>query len=54
MKFVTRPVHEATRRRSISATHPMHWSHVGDETDPNARVPWVRGPENLVIAVSGG
>lgn len=54
MKFATRPVHEAKRRRSISATHPMHWSHVVDENDPNARVPWIRSPENLVLVTSGG
>ena len=54
MKFATRPVHEAKRRRSIAKTHPMHWSHVVDENDPNARVPWVRSADNLVIVVSGG
>jgi hypothetical protein len=54
VKLATRPVREAVRRRSISATHPMHWSHVVDEKDPEARVPWVRSIDNLVIVVSGG
>jgi hypothetical protein len=54
MKFATRPVREVKSRRSISPTHPMHWSHVVDPNDDEARVPWVRSPENLTIAVSGG
>jgi len=54
MRLATRPVREAKRRRSISATHPMHWSKVVDANDDEARVPWVRSPANLVIVVSGG
>ena len=54
MKFATRPVHEAKRRRSIAKTHPMHWSNVVDENDPDARVPWVRSVDNLTLVVSGG
>lgn len=54
MRLATRPVHEAKRRRSISPTHPMHWSHVVDASDPDALVPFVRHPENLVVLVTGG
>ena len=54
MKLATRPVREVKRRRSISPTHPMHWSHVVDENDDDARVPWVREPDNLTIVVTGG
>ncbi len=54
MKLATRPVREVKSRRSISPTHPMHWSKVADEHDDEARVPWVREPGNLTIVVSGG
>ena len=54
MRLATRPVREAKRRRSISKTHPMHWSHLVDENDENAQVPFVRSPENLVMLVTGG
>ena len=53
-RLATRPVREAKRRHSISPTHPMHWSHVVDGNDEDARVPWLRSPENLVICVTGG
>lgn len=53
-RLATRPVHEAKRRRSISKTHPMHWSHVVDENDDNAPVPFLRSAENLVLLVTGG
>ena len=32
MKLATRPVREVKSRRSISPTHPMHWSQVADPT----------------------
>ena len=54
MQRATRPVREVKSRRSISPTHPMHWSKVADEHDDEARVPWVREPGNLTIVVSGG
>ncbi|HYC49435.1 MAG TPA: hypothetical protein VED01_28490 [Burkholderiales bacterium] len=54
MALATRPVHEARHRSSISETNPEHWSHIVDEHDDNAQVPFVRSPDNLVIAVSGG
>ena len=54
MRLACRPVREAKRRHSISPTHPMHWSHVVDEHDDDARVPWIREPDNLVITVAGG
>lgn len=54
MRLATRPVHEAKRRRSIAPSHPMHWSHVVDEHDANARVPWVRSVDNLTLVVTGG
>jgi hypothetical protein len=54
MQLATRPVREVKSRRSISPTHPMHWSHVVDPNDDEARVPWVREPANLTIVVSGG
>ncbi|MGZ8267166.1 MAG: hypothetical protein ACXW20_06605 [Burkholderiales bacterium] len=53
-RLATRPVREAKRRRSISKTHPMHWSHIVDENNPEAQVPFVRSPEHLVMLVTGG
>jgi hypothetical protein len=32
----------------------MHWSHVVDENDDDAEVPFVRSAENLVMLVTGG
>jgi hypothetical protein len=54
VRRATRPVREAKHRRSIAKTHPMHWSHIVDEHDDEALVPFVRSPENLVILVTGG
>ena len=54
VRLATRPVREAKRRRSISKTHPMHWSHIVDENDDNAQVPFVRSVDNLVLLVTGG
>jgi hypothetical protein len=54
VRLATRPVREVKRRRSISKTHPMHWSHVVDENDDEAAVPFVRSVDNLVMLVTGG
>lgn len=54
VRLATRPVREMKRRRNISEAHPMHWSKVADPNDDDARVPFIRSPENLVILVTGG
>ncbi|HYC46673.1 MAG TPA: hypothetical protein VED01_14465 [Burkholderiales bacterium] len=54
MRLATRPVREVKHRHSIATTHPMHWSNIVDPNDDEARVPFIRGPENLVLLVSGG
>lgn len=53
-RLATRPVREVKHRRSIAETHPMHWSHVANANDDDARVPFIRDVENLVITVLGG
>ncbi|MGE5524618.1 MAG: hypothetical protein ACM3SS_12960 [Rhodospirillaceae bacterium] len=53
-RLATRPVREAKRRHSIAPTHPMHWSHIVDPSDDDARVPFVRSADNIVITVTGG
>jgi hypothetical protein len=54
MRLATRPVRDARRRRSIAESHPMHWSHAADPNDDDARVPFIRGLESVVIIVTGG
>lgn len=54
MRLATRPVREMKRRRWISESHPMHWSKLVDPNDEDARVPFLRSLENLVILVAGG
>lgn len=54
MRLASRPVREVKRRGSIAETHPMHWNKIADPNDDNARVPFVRDLENLIILVAGG
>ncbi len=54
MRLATRPVRDIKHRRSISETHPMHWSKFADPNDDEARVPFIRGVEGLIILVAGG
>jgi hypothetical protein len=54
MRLATRPVREVKHRKSISEAHPMHWTHVVDPNDDDARVPFVRSPESLIMLTSGG
>lgn len=53
VRLATRPVREVKRRRSISEDHPMHWNKIVDPNDDDARVPFVRTPENLIMLVTG-
>jgi hypothetical protein len=52
--LATRPVRDAKRRRSIAESHPMHWSRVAHADDDDARVPFIRTEESVVITVTGG
>lgn len=54
MRQATRPVRDMKRRRSLAETHPMHWSNVVDAKDDDARAPFVRSPDNLVMLTTGG
>ncbi len=54
MRLATRPVREVKRRRSIAETHPMHWTRIADRNDDEARVPFIRNLDNLVLLVTGG
>jgi hypothetical protein len=54
MRMATRPVRDVKHRESIARTHPMHWTKIADENDDDARVPFLRSPDNLVVLVSGG
>jgi hypothetical protein len=54
IKRSTRTVRDLRRRRSIAESHPMHWSHLVDPSDDDARAPFIRSPENLVLFVTGG
>ncbi|MBI4198723.1 MAG: hypothetical protein HY533_06405 [Chloroflexi bacterium] len=54
MALARRPVREVQRHRAIAESSPFHWSHVTDPHDPDAMVPFVRKPENLIIVTTGG
>jgi hypothetical protein len=54
MRLATRSVRDMKRKRGISSAHPMHWSKVADPDDDDARVPFIRSAENLVLMVTGG
>lgn len=54
MRLATRSVRDAKRRPVLPESHPMHWNKIVDARDDDARVPFVRNPDNLVILVTGG
>lgn len=54
MRLATRPVREIKRGPAIHDSHPMHWNKIADPNDDDARVPYVRNPEDLAILVAGG
>ncbi len=54
MRNATRAVRDVKRRRSISEEHPMHWSKIADASNDDARFPFVRGVDNLIMLVTGG
>ena len=55
VRRATRSVRDMKRRRGgVTEFDPMHWSHVVDANDDDARVPIVRSLENLVMFVTGG
>ncbi len=54
MRMATRPVREVKRRESIAESHPWHWKKTVDPDNDDARVPFLRHEEDLVILVSGG
>jgi hypothetical protein len=53
-RLATRPVREVRHRRSIAETHPLHWNKLADPNDDEARVPFIRGIERLIMLVAGG
>ncbi len=50
----TRTVRDLKRRRSISESNPMHWSRIADPADDDARAPFIRSPDDVVLFVTGG
>ena len=54
MRLATWPVRDLQHRRSMPASHPWHWSRLVDAHDEEARVPYIRSVENLIILVAGG
>lgn len=53
MRHATVSVRDAKRRHSIPPSHPMHWSKATNPDDDDARVPFIREPDNLVLLVTG-
>jgi hypothetical protein len=54
MQLATRPVRDLKHRSTVSEAHPMHWNKVADITNDDARVPFIRTPENLILLTAGG
>ena len=54
MRQATRAVRDLRRRRSIAESHPMHWTHFADPAHDDARAPFIREPDDLVLFVTGG
>jgi len=53
-RLATRPVREVRHRRSIAESHPLHWNKLADPNDDDARVPFIRDVERLIMLVAGG
>ena len=49
-----RTVRDIARHRSIPEHMPLHWSHLVDQNNPDALVPLLRTPENLILVTTGG
>ena len=45
---------DVKNRHSIAESHPAHWKHFADANDDEARVPFIRGVERIIITVAGG
>jgi hypothetical protein len=54
MQRSRRTVRDLKRRRSIAESNPAHWSHFADPADDEARAPFIRDPDDLVLFVTGG
>jgi hypothetical protein len=54
MRLATRSVRELKQRATIAESNPMHWSHLVDASDLEARVPYIRSPDNLILLTAGG
>ena len=53
MRQATISVRSAKRRHVIPESHPLHWSKFADPNDDDARVPFIRRAEDIVILVTG-
>ncbi len=53
-RVATRPVRDLKHRRTIAESNPMHWGKLVDANDPDAQVPFLRSPDNLVLITTGG
>jgi hypothetical protein len=54
MRLAVRPVREVARHKGIAEVSPFHWNRVVDASNPDALIPFIRTPENLVILTTGG
>jgi len=54
VRLATRSVRDVKRRRTIAESNPMHWNKIVDAANNDARVPYLRDPQNLVLLTSGG
>ena len=49
-----RKVRDIARHKSIPEHMPLHWSHLVEPDNPDAMVPLLRGPENVILLTTGG
>ena len=54
MRLAVRTVRDVARHKSIAEVSPFHWNRIVDANNPDALIPFIRGPENLVILTTGG
>jgi hypothetical protein len=54
MRRSVRKVSDVTRHKSVPEHMPLHWSHLVEPNNPDALVPLLRKPENVILVTTGG
>jgi hypothetical protein len=54
MRRSVRRVVDVARHKSIPEHMPLHWSHLVEPNNPDALVPFLRSPDNVILLTTGG